>query len=45
MAFKVLHPELATSLGPARFLQEVQVTARLQHPHILPLIAPARHTV
>ena len=38
VALKVLHPELAATIGPARFLQEVQVTARLQHPHILPLI-------
>jgi serine/threonine-protein kinase len=38
VALKVLHPELAATLGPARFLQEIQVTARLQHPHILPLI-------
>ena len=38
VALKVLHPELAATLGPARFLQEIQVIARLQHPHILPLI-------
>ena len=38
VALKVLHPELAATLGPARFLQEIQVTAHLQHPHILPLI-------
>jgi len=38
VALKVLHPELAATLGPARFLQEIQVIARLQHPHILSLI-------
>jgi serine/threonine protein kinase len=32
VALKVLHPELAATLGPARFLQEIQVTARLQQP-------------
>ncbi len=37
VALKVLHPELAASLGPERFLREVQLTARLQHPHILPV--------
>jgi tetratricopeptide (TPR) repeat protein/tRNA A-37 threonylcarbamoyl transferase component Bud32/TolB-like protein len=37
VALKVLRPELAASLGPDRFLQEVRVTANLQHPHILPL--------
>src|SRR5690349_18256780 len=35
VALKVLHPELAMSLGPERFLREVKVAARLQHPHIL----------
>src|SRR6266853_2466309 len=35
VALKVLHPELAATLGPERFLREVQLTARLQHPHIL----------
>jgi serine/threonine-protein kinase len=37
VAVKVLRPELSAMLGPSRFLQEIQVTARLQHPHILPL--------
>ena len=37
VALKVLHPELAAALGPERFLREIQIAARLQHPHILPL--------
>jgi serine/threonine-protein kinase len=37
VALKVLRPELATSLGPERFLREIQVAARLNHPHIVPL--------
>src|SRR6478736_3233956 len=37
VALKVLRPELAAALGPERFLREIQLTARLQHPHILPL--------
>jgi serine/threonine-protein kinase len=35
VALKVLHPELAASLGPERFQREVRLAARLQHPHIL----------
>jgi eukaryotic-like serine/threonine-protein kinase len=38
VALKVLHPELAASLGPERFQREIQTTARLQHPHILPVL-------
>jgi serine/threonine-protein kinase len=38
VAVKVLHPELAAALGHERFLREVQIAARLQHPHILTLI-------
>jgi serine/threonine-protein kinase len=38
VAVKVLHPELAAGLGPERFLREVQISAGLQHPHILTLI-------
>jgi len=37
VAIKVLHPELAATLGSERFLREIQIAARLQHPHILPL--------
>src|SRR5262245_15468618 len=37
VALKVLHPELALSLGSERFLREIQIAARLQHPHIVPL--------
>jgi serine/threonine-protein kinase len=35
VALKVLHPELATTLGPERFQREIRLAARLQHPHIL----------
>ena len=38
VAIKVLHPEVAEALGAARFLAEIQTTARLQHAHILPLL-------
>jgi serine/threonine protein kinase len=37
VAIKVLHAELAAVLGAERFLQEIRVTANLQHPHILGL--------
>ncbi len=37
VAVKVLRPELAASLGTDRFLREIQIAARLNHPHILPL--------
>ncbi len=37
VAVKVLRPELAAILGGERFLKEIEVTANLQHPHILPL--------
>jgi serine/threonine-protein kinase len=37
VAFKMLHAELGVALGPERFLREISLTARLQHPHILPL--------
>ncbi|MBA3894445.1 MAG: protein kinase [Gemmatimonadales bacterium] len=35
VALKVLHPELAATLGPDRFQREIRLAARLQHPHIL----------
>jgi serine/threonine-protein kinase len=37
VAVKVLHPDLAASLGAERFLREIRITAKLSHPHILPL--------
>jgi serine/threonine-protein kinase len=38
VAIKVLHEELAASLGAERFLREIAIVARLSHPHIVPLI-------
>ncbi|HTK53930.1 MAG TPA: serine/threonine-protein kinase [Gemmatimonadaceae bacterium] len=38
VAIKVLHPDLGAALGADRFLTEIRTTARLQHPHILPLL-------
>ncbi len=37
VALKVLKPELAAVVGAERFLAEIEVTANLQHPNILPL--------
>ena len=38
VAIKVLHSDLDAALGGERFLTEIRTTARLQHPHILPLL-------
>ncbi|HSB54237.1 MAG TPA: protein kinase [Gemmatimonadales bacterium] len=38
VALKVLHPELGHALGPERFHREVELAARLQHPHILTVL-------
>ena len=38
VAVKVLRPDLAATLGAERFLREIAIAARLQHPHILGLI-------
>src|SRR2546425_5045261 len=37
VAIKVLRGEIATALGPERFLREIEIAAGLTHPHILPL--------
>jgi Tol biopolymer transport system component len=42
VAIKVLRPELAAFIGPERFLKEIETTANLQHPHILPLFDSGR---
>ena len=38
VAIKVLHPELAGAIGIDRFLREIRLTARLQHPGIVPVL-------
>jgi len=38
VAIKVLHEHLASATGLERFLREISLTARLSHPHILPLL-------
>ena len=38
VAVKVLHPDLARSLGTERFLREIRIAAGLSHPHIVPLL-------
>jgi len=48
VAVKVLRPGVAAMVGPSRFLREIAISARLQHPHILPVYDsgethPARH--
>jgi serine/threonine protein kinase/Flp pilus assembly protein TadD len=37
VALKTLHPELSQALGSERFLREIRLAARLNHPHIVPL--------
>src|SRR2546426_306409 len=37
VAIKVLRDEIAAALGAERFLREIQIAAKLHHPHILPL--------
>jgi eukaryotic-like serine/threonine-protein kinase len=42
VALKVLRPEIASALGADRFLAEIRTTAKLQHPHLLPLFDSGR---
>lgn len=37
VAVKVLRPELSATLGPERFVREIEIAANLSHPHVLPL--------
>lgn len=38
VALKVLHPDVAATIGPQRFLREIRLAARLHHPHILTVL-------
>jgi len=38
VAIKILHPEIVAGMGADRFLLEIRIVARLQHPHILALL-------
>ena len=38
VAVKILHSHLAANVGSERFLREIEIAARLSHPHILTLI-------
>ena len=40
VAIKVMKPAVAQSIGTERFLREIEVAARLQHPHIVPVFDP-----
>ena len=42
VALKVLHPDLAATLGSERFSREIRLAAHLRHPHILPLYDSGR---
>jgi eukaryotic-like serine/threonine-protein kinase len=42
VAIKVLHYELAATVGADRFIREIRVAARLTHPHIVPLLDSGR---
>ncbi|MDH3459045.1 MAG: protein kinase, partial [Gemmatimonadota bacterium] len=37
VALKALLPDVAALLGPDRFLREIEITAQLQHPNIVPV--------
>lgn len=38
VAIKVLSPETASAVGAARFVREILWSAKLQHPHIVPVL-------
>lgn len=42
VAIKVLNPTLAASLAAERFLREIEISAALTHPHILPVLDSGR---
>ncbi|MDH4351797.1 MAG: serine/threonine protein kinase, partial [Gemmatimonadota bacterium] len=42
VAVKVLRSDLGELIGPERFIREIDIAARLMHPHILPLYDSGR---
>ena len=38
VALKILHPELLVSVAAERFLREIKLASRLDHPHIAKLL-------
>ena len=38
VAVKVVRPAVASALGTERFLREIEIVARLRHPHIVPAV-------
>jgi tetratricopeptide (TPR) repeat protein/tRNA A-37 threonylcarbamoyl transferase component Bud32 len=42
VVIKVLPPDLAAGISVDRFRREIQLAARLQHPHVVPLLAAGR---
>ena len=44
VVIKVLPPEMAAGVNQDRFRREIQLAARLQHPHIVPLLAAGSST-
>jgi serine/threonine protein kinase len=45
VAVKVLRPDLAATLGPERFLREIEIAAQLQHPCRLSLFRVTNYPV
>ncbi len=43
VAVKVIRPDLVAAVGSERFLREIEITANLNHPHILPLLDSGAH--
>jgi predicted ATPase/tRNA A-37 threonylcarbamoyl transferase component Bud32 len=37
VAIKVMNPQVAAAVGAERFLREIDISARLNHPHVIPL--------
>jgi serine/threonine protein kinase len=43
VVIKLLPPDMTSEVSAARFKQEIELAAQLQHPHILPILAAGSH--